>query len=264
MTAKLPRQAPKPSQSWPAYRIAFTAAITAVLLAFILIGAGYAQKALQNPPTAAIASPGELVDQAWAIPGAILLTPHRDLVEMGIYEVASGWAEIHLFSPTIAVSTRKGWCLWPLGKFGVHVNGGDVATNRWNGASIAISPTVFDHIAGMVDSFHGYQSAFDRFKACVDEGSAKPITGAGLPPGSYMIGTPKNFRCSIGGKPCKDMPLGLTPTSKPDSNNFFGVTGCETIYTDQRPPTPCGATKPVCDESNPGTKCGDPAPERVK
>jgi hypothetical protein len=104
-------------------------------------------EAAPRPP-----SPEELVDRAWAIPGAIVLSPHRDLVEMGLYDVKSGWAEVHLLSPAIAVHSRKGWCVWPLGDFGVHVDGDDDAVKS-AGDTIQINPKIDSHIIGIASDY---------------------------------------------------------------------------------------------------------------
>jgi len=72
--------------------------------------------------------PGALVDKAWAVKGAILLTPNRNLVEYGIEKVVPdnpdtiGNADLRVCSPTIAVRTAKKWCLLPLGvKCGMRI-----------------------------------------------------------------------------------------------------------------------------------------------
>lgn len=111
-------------------------------------------------------SPGELIDKAWAIPGAILITPHRDLIEMGLVEVVTAHPEAfdkckpmaHVISPTIAVPTKNGWCLWQLGLKGGHVN------SRGACAKIYLD---FSDITS-VTSENGYQAAFDQFQKCIE------------------------------------------------------------------------------------------------
>lgn len=112
-------------------------------------------------------SPGELVDLAMAVPGAIVLSPHRDLVEMGIVPITAVSEEcsinIYVDSPSIAVKTRKHWCIWGLGMGGWH-------SAYANCFGTGVTPVLSQF--SDFNSYNGYQSAFDSFTKCVAEGNA--------------------------------------------------------------------------------------------
>lgn len=127
--------------------------IAAVLIATM---SGIKYFARKEPPK--IPSPAELVDRAWSIPGAIVISPNRDLNTLGIVE--SSW-DVRVSAPSIGVHTRSGrWCIWNLGRGWIHFP--DQADK---GDKINLKDTWY-----VGDAF-GYQSAYDRFKECVDEGN---------------------------------------------------------------------------------------------
>jgi hypothetical protein len=101
-----------------------------------------------------------LIDEAWKIPGVILVTPHRPLSEYGIN------LEEKLSAPMLAVKTARGWCGWSLGTL--------LFESEWEGFSWSSSD---GRRSQFVSSYDGYPAAFASFKQCVDEGNAVMITG---------------------------------------------------------------------------------------
>ena len=111
-------------------------------------------------------SPGELVDLAMALPGAIVISPHRDLIEIGIQaeEIDSGGnhTPVYLTSPAIAVHTKKNWCIWELGWKGFFSYDRDFEKKGGH--------LFFGNITE-IGSAYGYQTAYDGFTKCVNDGN---------------------------------------------------------------------------------------------
>lgn len=111
--------------------------------------------------------PGELVDKAMALPGAIVISPHRDLTELGIVKKALDKNDedtpIFVTSPTIAVHTGKGgWCLWELGADGSF-------RSPYGYIEEGLHYLEYN-VVKETGSYDGYQTAYDNFTKCVAEG----------------------------------------------------------------------------------------------
>lgn len=130
-------------------------------------------------------SPGDLVDKAMAIPGAIVISPHRDLVEMGLAEIRDNPEECDLTlttgSPAIAVHTKKRWCVWELGEGYLLVHHG---LEHCNGVDVWGFDNTF--IGGGRD----YKLAYDSFTRCVAEGAAywPGMKADATPPRRFRVG----------------------------------------------------------------------------
>lgn len=113
-------------------------------------------------------TPGELVDKAMAIPGAIVISPHRDLVEMGLAELTNNPqgcpVSLTADAPSVAVHTRKNWCVWEFGSrqlLDYH--------NKQHCDGVAFA----GHGITFISSAIGYQKAYDLFRKCVDDGNGE-------------------------------------------------------------------------------------------
>ena len=134
----------------------------ALLLMVAITGAKLHRYILQQPEAddVKVENPGELVDKAMTIPGAVVLTPHRDLAEIG-FTMASG---ARVGSPSIAVRTKKGFCVWELGN--------DYLI-KIDSSSLATGDTLYHQDDQFISSHAGYQLAYDEFSRCVAEGNGK-------------------------------------------------------------------------------------------
>ena len=161
--------------------------VLVLMIAAAMIGFGCLYGSDFGAEKPAPLTPGELVDKAMAMPGAIVLSPHRDLVEMGITssvavdsvtdEIYS--PEIHLCSPAIAIHTKKKWCVWELGaKCGFNLKGYIHHAEDY----VSIHGPLYEN--GSID---GYQAAFTVFQKCVSEGNSVDIKASGIKPGLYTI-----------------------------------------------------------------------------
>lgn len=61
--------------------------------------------------------PSFYVDAAMYLPGAIVISPHRDLRDMGI--ISPNYPPYYTAGPAIGVPTKNGWCVWSLTDFSV-------------------------------------------------------------------------------------------------------------------------------------------------
>jgi hypothetical protein len=125
----------------------------ALLIAFCWFEAYPLAKAIMARPGPSDAA---LVDQAMVMPGAIVISPHRDLVEMGIIHAPT---PVYTAGPAIAIHTRKQWCIWSLGHDATPIMGG---TSQ---SEYGVEATIFGN-------WHGYPAAFADFKKCVQDENA--------------------------------------------------------------------------------------------
>lgn len=105
--------------------------------------------------------PGELVDKAMAMPGAIVLSPHREVRELlGVkgythltpYGILAEEVPEYLCSPAIAVHIGKRWCLWELGK-----------ACEFNPKEAVEYPMTLE----VVVSKNGYRESYHEFSDCI-------------------------------------------------------------------------------------------------
>lgn len=103
---------------------------------------------------------GKYVDKAMSLKGAILLSPKDDLVKLGLFTVAPNVPiTIHTCSPSIAVLTKKKWCVWGLGwNCGIKIN-----LKNYH-VLVDGNPQV-----EIIGSAIGYKSAEEDFEKCVKE-----------------------------------------------------------------------------------------------
>lgn len=139
-----------------------------VLIGFITILHTFVEKAFETKPErqAKELTPGELVDKAMEIPGAIVISPHRDLIEMGLAVITENPEQCDITlttgSPAIAVHAKKKWCVWELGyeyALNYHYKEECGAVKVWGNTNTFI-------ISGS-----DYKLGFDAFKKCIDEGN---------------------------------------------------------------------------------------------
>lgn len=162
-------------QSWydkcyEAFRLTFFVAGLVVIATWgVLLGyvtyenhfAKYFEKAAEK-------SPGELVDLAMQIPGSIVISPHRDLVSLGIETIEIkpeyGDLKIYLKSPAIGVHTKQYWCIWELGNTAAALD----VKGDWIG-HVGVS----GHGTHLINSHNqAFQASYDSFTKCVEEGNA--------------------------------------------------------------------------------------------
>jgi hypothetical protein len=135
---------------------------TAVVLSVAYFAVAELRKSVAPPE----ASPGALVDKAMSIPGAIVISPHRDLVEMGLATITGNPEgcdfSLTTGSPAIAVHTKKKWCVWELGYTYLLVHHG---LKNCGGVSVVGNDNTF------IGGGEHYKEGYEHLQKCVDEGN---------------------------------------------------------------------------------------------
>ena len=154
------------------------AAVLATALYFLIWPA--VDRAFFAKPEEPKLSDAALIDEAMKIPGAIVLSPHRDRRDFNIYAVTGADLDdsfsVKLCSPGIAVRTKKRWCVWVLGecmyKEGVPkdsaVFGNSVIVHNPGHEEVSMDGKYTEFFS----SANGYPAAFNDFQQCITEGNA--------------------------------------------------------------------------------------------
>lgn len=150
----------------------------------------FISKYSQQDEVIAAVSPAELVDRAMALPRAIVISPHRDLVEMGIVKLVDGeQGDIGFYTcgPAIGVPTKNRWCIWDLGMgCGMKIRNGQKHDYLMNESlllgsevTVASHKGKFNANYTMIGSAVSYHTAYDAFTKCVAEGNVPTVKSAG-------------------------------------------------------------------------------------
>lgn len=133
--------------------------ITGGVLAFCGSAFMYSYPVKESPP-------GELIDKAMAIPGAIVISPHRDLVDMGLATVTGNPEGCNFSlttgSPAIAVHTKKRWCVWELG---------DTHLLTQHGLKTCGGVNVYGNDNTFIGGGENYKEGYEHLQKCVEEGN---------------------------------------------------------------------------------------------
>ena len=126
-------------------------------------------------------------------------------------------------------------CVWPLGDFGVHVDGDDDAVKS-AGDTIQINPKIDSHIIGMASDYAGYQPAYDSFTACISAGNTiDPIEDYG----AICDGKHDTLNAFVkAGAETAKLPIGSVAVPNDCAMNKITIRSTWSAWTDGSSPNP--------------------------